>query len=243
MTDTCSIRNYLGERLDAALHPGTKAGVLLVLGHGVTGNKDRPLLVALAEGLAALGWPCLRLSFSGNGESEGKFEYSCITKEIGDLKAALDSIPANVQVAYVGHSMGGAVGVMTAAKDARIRALISVAGMTHTADFVKREFGDVEPDAGCMWDEPECPLSSAFIDDLTNIGTTLSAASEITCPWLLIHGEDDDVVPIVDGQDAFAAAKSAKEWLPVPDAGHSFGEQSYPLIIQAIDTWLNQHFL
>jgi alpha/beta superfamily hydrolase len=76
------IRNDQGERMDAAFHPGERTGVLLILGHGVTGDKDRPLLVALAEGLAKRGWPCLRISFSGNGESEGRFVDSCITKEV-----------------------------------------------------------------------------------------------------------------------------------------------------------------
>jgi uncharacterized protein len=234
------IRNEQGELLDAAFHPGERSEVLLILGHGVTGDKDRPLLVALAEGLSERGWPCLRVSYSGNGQSEGRFVASCITKEVGDLRSVLSAVPEGVKVAYAGHSMGGAVGVLTAAVDERICVLVSLAGMTHTADFVRREFSDVVPDEGCMWDEEDCPLSQGFVDDLSGIGNTLCAAAKVTQPWLLIHGGEDDVVPVTDGRDAFDAATSVKELLEIPRAGHSFGEDCYTLIIDAMDRWLSE---
>ena len=64
------IKNGHGERLDYSFHGG-EGDRIVVIGHGVTGNKDRPALVALAEGLAEAGISALRFSFSGNGESEG----------------------------------------------------------------------------------------------------------------------------------------------------------------------------
>ncbi len=241
LTDS-EIRNRSGERIDYSFHPGNRADALVILGHGVTGNKDRPHLVALADGLSACGWPCLRISFSGNGGSEGRFQDSCITKEIGDLQAVLDTVPDTAKVAYVGHSMGGAVGVLTAARDLRIRALISLAGMTRTADFVQREFADVTPGEGFMWEDEHCPLSWTFVDDLRMIGDTLSAAEAVSQPWLIIHGEADDVVPLQDARDAFEAATGEKEFLAISGAGHSFDEASYPQIVEAVDQWLKAEF-
>ena len=241
MTD-CEIRNRSGERIDHHFHPGTRADALVILAHGVTGNMDRPHLVALADGLAARGWPCLRISYSGNGGSEGRFEDSCITKEIGDLQAVLDAVPDTAKAAYVGHSMGGAVGVLTAARDLRIRALISLAGMTHTAAFVQREFGDVTPGQGCMWDDENCPLSETYVDDLNSINDTLSAAEAVTQPWLLIHGEADDLVPVQDSRDALAAAICEKQILEIAGAGHSFDEANYPELVAAVDGWLTLSF-
>jgi pimeloyl-ACP methyl ester carboxylesterase len=238
MTTPFEIRNRSGEILDHTFHPGTRREALVILAHGLTGNKDRPQLVALADGLAAKGWPCLRITYAGNGASEGRFEDSCITKEIADLQIVLDAVPDTAQVAYVGHSMGGAVGVLTAARDLRIQVLVSLAGMTHTADFVQREFGVVTPDAGFMWDEPEHPLSQTFVDDLRHIGSTLSAAEAVTQPWLLIHGDADDLVPIQDSRDAFDAATCTKRLVEIPGAGHSFDETSYPQLVEAVDEWL-----
>lgn len=239
MTDL-EIRNRAGERLDHTFHPGSRSDALVVLAHGVTGNKDRPHLVALAEGLSARGWPCLRVSYSGNGESEGRFEDSCITKEVADLQAVFDAVPNDVGIAYVGHSMGGAVGVLTAARDLRIRALVSLAGMTHTADFVAREFGDLVPGEGYMWDEPEHPFSKRYADDLRDIGSTIPAAEAVTRPWLLIHGDADDLVPIGDGREAHEAATCEKKFVEVPGAGHSFDEASYPVLVDEVDGWLKR---
>lgn len=235
------IRNPAGERIDTTFHHGQRLDTLVILGHGVTGNKDRPLLVAVAEGLEKRGWACLRISYTGNGESEGRFEDSCISKEISDLTSVIDDVPDDVKIAYVGHSMGGAVGVMTASQDARIHVLVSLAGMTHTADFAKREFGEVTPGQGNMWDEPEHPLSETFWSDLTTIGSTLEAAAKVVQPWLLVHGDADDLVPIHDGEEAFAAATCEKQWLPIPGAGHVFDASSYPLIVEAVDGWLRKH--
>jgi pimeloyl-ACP methyl ester carboxylesterase len=237
MTGT-EIRNRSGESIDYTFHPSTRADALVILGHGVTGNKDRPLLLALAEGLAAAGWPCLRISFSGNGGSEGRFEDCCISKEIGDLQAVLDMVPNDVNVAYAGHSMGGAVGVLTAARDLRIRALITLAGMTHSAAFAEREFHGVTPNAGFIWADENFPLSRTFIDDLELIDNTLDAAEAVTQPWLLIHGDADDLVPVQDGLDAFAAATCEKQWLEISGAGHSFEELSYPQLVAAANEFL-----
>lgn len=236
------IRNASGEQIDHHFHPAERRGALVVLGHGLTGNMDRPLLVALATGLAARGWPCLRVSYSGNGNSEGRFTDSNITKQTGDLKAVLDTVPDYVRVAYAGHSMGAAVGVITAAQDLRIRALVSLAGMTHAADFARREFGNLVAGKDCIWEDESFPLSAALVDDMESIGSTLDAAAKIVQPWLLVHGEEDDVVPPQDSRDAYAAATSEKLLLEIPSAGHVFDEASYPRIVDAMDAWLVTHF-
>lgn len=236
------ITNIQGEVLDVAFHSAEKTGHLVVLGHGVTGNKDRPLLIAVAEGLSARGWPCLRISYSGNGASQGRFEESTITKEIADLQSVFDAIPETTRIAYCGHSMGGAVGVLTAVRDERIRVLITLAGMVFTKDFCQREFGEVTPGVGCMWDDETCPLTSAYVDDLNTHGSTLDAAAAMEVPWLLLHGTADDVVFPADSEAAYAAAPDPKKLVMIEGAGHSFDETSYPRVIDEIDTWLRKHF-
>ena len=107
---------------------------------------------------------------------------------------------------------------------------------------VKREFGDVTPGEGFMWEDENCPLSWTFVDDLRLIGDTLSAAEAVTQPWLFIHGDADDVVPIQDSRDAFDAATCEKDFLALAGAGHSFDEASYPQLVEAVDEWLKAAF-
>ena len=219
---------------------GSRPGRLVILAHGVTGNKDRPHLVALAEGLSAAGWPCLRISFSGNGLSEGRFTDSTLSKEVRDLRSVISALPPETQVAYVGHSMGGAVGALATAIEPRIRVLVSLAGMVHTAAFVKREFADVEAGVGYMWEKPECPLSQVFLEQMLKPGDTLGAARLISVPWLLIHGEVDDLVPLSDSSEAFAVASVPRNLVLIKEAGHSF-EGHHPQLVQATRDWLDTH--
>ena len=233
-------KNRHGERIDSSFHPGTREDLLVVLGHGVTGNKDRPLMVAVAEQLSQAGWPCLRISFSGNGESGGKFEDATISKECDDLNDVLNQLPNGVRIAYCGHSMGGAVGLRSAVTDPRIEVLVSLAGMVRTAKFCQTEFGDQTPGSGFMWDEKECPLSQTFVDDMKAIGDLLEEAGKLTVPYLLIHGTADDVVLPEDSVDAFEAADGPKHLLEIEGAEHSFGDESYAEVVSAIDEWLNE---
>ena len=232
------IKNGHGERLDYAFHEGERgAKNIVVLGHGVTGNKDRPFIVALAEGLAAVGIPALRFSFSGNGASEGRFIDSTISKEVDDLCVVLDRLK-DYAICYVGHSMGGAVGVLRASEDSRIQLLVSLAGMVHTKAFAQREFGDVTPDEGFMWDEPDCPLSQVYMDDLTQINTVVDRAPQITVPWLLVHGDEDDVVPIEDSHDILEKVDGQAQLITLEGASHVFSDEYTPVMVEKVVAWL-----
>lgn len=234
-----TIRNIEGEKIDYTFHRGGLGqNVIVVLGHGVTGNKDRQFVVALAEALSYDGIPTLRLSFSGNGDSEGRFEDSTISKEVADLRCVLDALNG-WKILYVGHSMGGAVGVLLAGKDTRIVGLVSLAGMVHTYAFAQREFGDVTPDEGFMWNDPRCPLSQAFIDDTAAIGTVVTRAPSIQVPWLLVHGTEDDVVPLQDSLDIFERANEPKQLVRIEGADHMFSEHT-PDMIKVVHEWVRE---
>ncbi|MDE0086724.1 MAG: alpha/beta fold hydrolase [Candidatus Poribacteria bacterium] len=233
------IKNEHGERLDYIYHKGKEDNRIVVIGHGVTGNKDRPALVALAEGLADAGISALRFSFSGNGESEGAFTDSTITKEVADLGSIIDVLN-DYTVCYVGHSMGGAVGVLRAATDERIEVLVSLAGMVHTKAFAEREFGDVTPDEGFMWDEPDCPLSQAYMDDMATIDSVAKQASKFGGPWLLVHGSEDDIVPIQDSIDVLQFANEPTELLELPGADHVFSDDSTAIMVEKVVAWISQ---
>ncbi|MEM1082670.1 MAG: alpha/beta hydrolase [Verrucomicrobiota bacterium] len=235
-------KNRHDERIDASYHDGGSEGRLVIFGHGVTAHMDRPLSLAMAKGLEAAGWSVLRISFTGNGESGGRFEDSTVSKECEDLKSVIDQLPAGIRVAYCGHSMGGAVGVKSAIADPRIEVLVSLAGMVRTKLFCDTEFGDVRPDEGNMWDENGCPLSSTYVKDMHAIGDLLAEAGQVRQPWLLVHGTEDDVVLPADSRDAHASAPGPKRLVEIEGAGHVFDEQSYGTVIAAIDEWLGEHF-
>lgn len=242
-----TLTNRQNETLDFAVHPAETGGAggnrLVILAHGVTGNKDRPILLGVAEALAAAGFGVLRFSFSGNGESEGKFAESTISKEVEDLQAVLDQVGEGRELAYIGHSQGAAVGALVAAAEARIQALVSLAGMVQTAEFCQREFGEVVPGQGVMWEDEDCPLSVAYVDDMAKIGSTEAAAARISVPWLLVHGSEDDVVPPSDSNRALEAARAAgsAELVTIPGANHVFSGREAE-VGQLVARWLTENW-
>ena len=237
-----TISNSQGEILDYTFHDAnSRTRDLLVIGHGVTGNKDRPLIMALAESVENEGLSVLRFSFSGNGFSGGDFRDCTISKEVEDLKAVVTAAEVNgYKVTYAGHSMGGAVGVLAAANDDRIRNLISLAGMVNTQAFYDREFGEVTPGEGTMWEEPECPLSLNYKNDMYEIGSVGSRASEVKVPWLLIHGDADDVIPVEDSREIYALANEPKNLIEIPEANHVFSGAGEEPGIEAVISWLGE---
>ena len=219
-----TIVNKQGENIDYTLHAGNSQGrEVVVIGHGVTGNKDRPFLVDLADRIASSGIHVLRFSFTGNGKSGGRFSDSTITKETEDLKSVLKAV-SEYSITYVGHSMGGAVGVLCASSDSRISKLISLAGMVHTEAFAEREFGNEVPDKGFMWGEEDCPLSKIYMDDMSHIKTVENIASDVKIPWLLVHGSGDDVVPLSDSEDIVRMSGSNVDLRIIDGADHVFSD-------------------
>ena len=234
------ITNPYGEALDFAHDAGSP---LVVIGHGVTANKDRDWAVTLHAALTAAGFGALRFSFSGNGASEGDFRESTVSKEIADLGAVLDALEAGgtAEVIVAGHSMGAAVSVLAASSDRRITRLISLAGMVHTHDFAQRKFGEQAPGESLMWDKPECPLSQVFMDDMAAIGSVAPKAAEIKVPWLLVHGTADTVVPHSESVEiaSEAAKHGAEVTLVTLDGGdHLFSGEDESRMAAAVVEWL-----
>lgn len=241
-----TIKNSLGEILDYSFAPGhdteKRAGWIVLLGHGVTGNKDRSVVVDTANALNAAGFDTLRFSFAGNGASEGDFRQATISKEVGDLESVIDAVsPMYPKIVYIGHSMGNAVGVLQASKDKRIQILISLAGMVDTKAFAEAEFGALKPDEACMWDDEDCPLSSSFMHDLCEtIGSVAPLAERIDVPWLLIHGTGDDVVLPKDS-GLIQSIKEDVRLVQIMGAGHSFDEPSAKAeLTREVVHWLSE---
>lgn len=230
------LRNAHGERLDAEFRPGAPASrALVVVAHGVTSDRDRPYLVELARGLEREGVASLCLSFAGNGASEGRFEDATPSKEAEDLASVLDALEG-WNVAYAGHSMGGAVGVLCAARDARLRALVSLAGMLHVERFFAAHFGRLafgEP----MLGKPRCPWNRALAEDARRLGSLTAQAAAVRVPWLLVHGTADELVPHGDSLDARAATGERAQVELLEGVDHRF-DGAVDAVVARVVPWL-----
>ena len=177
----------------------------------------------LAERLAAdTGWVVLAFNFRGTGTSEGDFS---LAGWLDDLRAATDHLLAAGGVSGVwlaGASTGGALALCQAGEDERVR---GVATLSARADFHQwaadpEAFLDHARSIGVIRDRSFPPDPDAWARELREIRPTALIAKIPPRPILLIHGADDDVVPLEDARVLADAAGDAVELRVLGEAGH-----------------------
>ncbi len=134
-----------GNRLVGVVHTaagegaaGSPAGVILC--HGMESTKDGAKQRLLGERLSRAGMSVLRFDFSYVGESEGEFADLTFRGEVDDLVGAWDFFRTRVggPIGLLGSSMGGAVALLFAAAEPRVRALATIAAVAHPARVAGR---------------------------------------------------------------------------------------------------------
>lgn len=120
-------RHYL--RGDLFLPSGETACPAVVFAHGLGSSRKSPRNLAVAQGLLDEGIASLLFDFAGHGESQGSLDDATITKMIEDIGTAIDRalVEARIdahRIGVAGSGAGGAVAVLQAAIDKRIKALV-----------------------------------------------------------------------------------------------------------------------
>ena len=115
---------------------GKLPAVVLVGGSGQTDRDETvfgvPIFGQLTDRLADAGFMVLRYDKRGVGQSGGRPESATLADYAEDLRAALKFLDDRKDVddkrmAVLGHSEGGSVAMLAAARDSRVKALVLVA--------------------------------------------------------------------------------------------------------------------
>ena len=128
-----------GERLHGLHHlPAGPVRGAVVAVHGF--NSDLREMVGLPAALARAGWHVLAFDQRGFGQSEGERGLTTAARAVADIRSALDQLPKGLPVALVGHSLGAAYSLETAAEDRRVRAVVAA----HPVDRLFDELNPIE---------------------------------------------------------------------------------------------------
>lgn len=193
-----------GSRLRAWLltpptDPATdRPGPAVVLTHG-WGSHSGDLLPVVPPLLAA-GLTVLLLDARGHGRSD-PVEFMSMPRFAADIEVALDELRADPRLdpdrlGLIGHSVGAGASLLAAARDPRVRAVVSLACLAHPAEVMART-----PGAGLL---PTRLLAAARRTVEATIGANLDEIAPLTSitrgssPVLLVHGLDDTTVPPTD---------------------------------------------
>ncbi len=206
-----------GERLHGWWVPaGAPVIGHVLLCHGNAGNiGDRVPHLAL---LSAAGFDVLAFDSRGYGRSSGRPSERGTHLDARAAREALgrqDGVDA-ARVLYLGESLGGAV-ALALALELPPAGLILQSAFTSVRDMARRHY-------------PFLPL--AVVPDAY---PNLRRIPRLNAPLLMLHGANDSIVPLMHGEELYAAAPEPKRIEVFPDAGHN--DLVGPDWIETITEW------
>ncbi len=177
---------------------------------------------ALADRLAAeTGWCVLTFNFRGAGKSEGDFS---LAGWLADLRSAISHLRGEgvSGIWLAGSSAGGALAICAAAADPTVRG-VAVLAAPATFDMWAahpRRFLDHARAIGLITDKRFPPDVDAWGHQLADIRALDRVDRIPPRPLLIMHGTDDDVVPLQDARTLATAAGGRAEIRLIHGAGH-----------------------
>ncbi|MBD2845722.1 alpha/beta hydrolase [Paenibacillus sp. IB182496] len=194
--------HYPPEREDGRAHERLPA---VVICHGFLGSRigENRLFVKAARYLSGLGYMVLRFDYAGCGESEGEYGEGGLDALVEQTRLALDyaldiDLVDPERVILLGHSLGGAVALLTAAADKRVKRLVMWAPVAHPfTDIVGITGRAVFDDATIQGsaDYLGYRFTPAYFESLT-AHQPLRELSRFGGDVLLVHGTSDEVIPV-----------------------------------------------
>jgi len=187
-------------RIHAWYAAASATGPTLLWSHGNGGNiagRGDVLLALRARGLNVLAY-----DYRGYGKSEGQPTEAGVYR---DALAAYDSErrrgAAAEQIVGFGESLGGAVSIYLASQR-RCAGVAVVSTFTTLRDVARSHFG------------PLAALAGGRFDSQRRVET-------LRVPLFIAHGEQDEIVPFVLGEELYAKAREPKQFFRVPWAHHN----------------------
>ncbi len=202
-----------GIRLHAKLDMppgGAEKCPLVIVIHGFTGDMEQRHITAVSETLNAIGCATLRVDMYGHGCSDGEFRDHTLYKWISNALTVIDyarTLDFVTDLYLCGHSQGGLIVMLAAAlKHEVIRGLIPLSPGIVMPECARRgELLGIPFDPDNIPEEISFPEGRILGGNYIRIAQTIhveEAIDRFPGPVLLIHGDEDDLVPVEESLEA-----------------------------------------
>jgi fermentation-respiration switch protein FrsA (DUF1100 family) len=211
-----------GIRLSGWYIPGLNGSVIILV-HGHAGNRSQ--MLADARLLHEAGFGVLLYDGRNSGESTGDLTTFGLF-EVNDVRGAVDYLLARPDVdsrriGLLGHSMGGATVILSAAAIPEISAVISESTYTSLEENIAngvRDYVNLPPFPFApmiiFWGQRESGL------DLKQV-RPIDAIPQISPrPVMVVHGLHDEIIPVENAYRLYEAASYPKQLYILENAGH-----------------------
>lgn len=274
MSSPFQITNPSGDLIRGNLHlPGNTNGhrcPVTVICHGFTGFKDWGFYPFLANSLANVGIAAVRFNFSHNGVEEDDdvftrldlFARDSTGKQNEDLQAVLDAVGQGSlphaehldpgRVGLYGHSRGTVPVLLVGSRNPDVKALVTWGGISTCMRFSEEErhswrregwlpipnerSGQMMPIDVMVLDEYEAHEQEYDL---------LAAARRLRVPYLVVHGDEDEAVPLSEAIELHDNTPRGLRCLQIiPGGNHNFGavyplRRTNPCLSEALRVTLN----
>ncbi|MBM3943506.1 MAG: alpha/beta fold hydrolase [SAR202 cluster bacterium] len=228
--------------------PAPEATCCIVLAPGEEHHRNSPGIQALSLGndLVQQGFSVLLFDYRGRGESGGK-RNSAGDREQWDLLGAIDYVEARgfpvERIGLIGFSLGAAVATLVAAREPRLRAVVSDSGFLDYIPYLRRVpfYFIFLP----SWFVVPIVLAGKWLvgADFSKVRPVKVVASIAPRPIFFIHGANDRVVPVEETVELHKAANNPDNplWI-IPNSGHirSYARQSQEYVARVTE-FFRQH--
>lgn len=215
-----------GKHLFGWFIPAGERAPALVVMHGWGGNAG--MMLPLAAPLHEHGYALLLVDARCHGQSDDD-SFASLPRFAEDIDAALAWLAGQPEVdaarlGVIGHSVGAGAALLAASRRRDLRAVVSLAAFAHPAGMMRRWLASKRV--------PHWPFGAYILayvqrvigfrfDDIAPCHTI----ARVTCPVLLVHGLEDDTVPVDEARQIHAARSSdAVELLLVPGSHDDYGD-------------------
>ncbi len=255
-----SFRNGRGLTLRGFIHApklktGEKYGTAIIFLHGFPSNCLVFSSTRMAKVLEKTNYLFLTFSFSHSPPSDGKFEDKLMSKEVEDIKYAIDFLQKNYsfkQLILSGISTGAIDASLYAWRDKRISKLILLGAESDTKHSVRYDFTDQQ--VHDFWTKGYITynrpghwvhgkrLKKAYYDEFFTLDIP-RAIKKYKRPLLIIHGENDEAVPLKEAEELLKLANKPKRLVIIRGADHRFSKPEYFLkMLKVIGEFVRKKF-
>jgi uncharacterized protein len=208
---------------------GKARGTVVYL-HGIADNRGSSLGAAR---LTLRGFDVVAYDSRAHGDSDGTAcTYGFYEKN--DLRRVIDAV-AREPVVVIGSSLGAAVALQAAAEDRRIHAVVAAESFSDLKTIATERAPRLLTKGAIRKAFAVAEAQGRFQVDAVS---PMLAASRITVPVLLLHGELDRETSPAHSRRIYDALAGEKRLIVVPRAGHnqSLSDATWP----QIERWIEE---
>ena len=186
------------------------------------------------------GWVCLTAALRGVAASEGDFSLGGWLRDLRVALGALLAEPDVTGASVCGFGLGGALALCLAAHDDRVLGAASFGTPADVDEWAAdaRRFLEHARAVGVVRDPSFPPDLDRWANELRDTRPVRVVHRIPPRPLLIVHGSDDDKVPMVDARALVDAADGRADLRVVSGAGHHLRHD--PRAIAVLLGWLDR---